>query len=110
MKYPLFVEQKNGVWRASIPALAGLSAEGVSREEAVQNARRAAGEYLSKVEVTTVDIDLPFERGLRPDSPQALLKALEAFSGDAEALREHFDQIARERQRERDEAQQQNAQ
>jgi len=32
-------------------------------------------------------------------SPQALLKALAAFTGDEEAVREHFEEIARERQR-----------
>jgi hypothetical protein len=28
MEYPVIVEQKNGIWRAVIPALADLSAEG----------------------------------------------------------------------------------
>jgi hypothetical protein len=55
-------------------------------------------------EVKTIDVKLPFEQRLRPDSPQALLKALEAYTGDEEALREHFAQIARERQREREDA------
>jgi hypothetical protein len=31
-----------------------------------------------------------------------LLKALEMFAGDEEALREHFDEIAAERDRERE--------
>ncbi len=47
MEYPLFVERKDGVWRAFIPALAGLSVEGASREEVVRNAQQAAEEYLS---------------------------------------------------------------
>jgi predicted RNase H-like HicB family nuclease len=105
VEYPLFLERKNGLWRAFIPALAGLSAEGASREEAVRNAQRAAEEYLTRVEVTTVEVNLPIENALRPDSPQALLKALEAFSGDGEAMREHFEEIAKERKRQRDEAQ-----
>ncbi len=104
MEYPVIVQQKNGIWRAFIPALADLSAEGASLDEAVRNAQRAAEEYLSKVEVKTIDVKLPFEQRLRPDSPQALLKALEAYTGDEEALREHFAQIARERQREREDA------
>jgi predicted RNase H-like HicB family nuclease len=56
VEYPLFLERKNGIWRAFIPALAGLSAEGASREEAVRNAQRAAEEYLTRVEVTTVEV------------------------------------------------------
>ncbi len=108
MEYPLFLERKNGIWRAFIPALAGLSAEGTSREEAVRNAQRAAEEYLTRVEVTTVEVKLSTENELRPDSPQALLRALEAFSGDGDAMREHFEEIARERKRERDEVQRDN--
>lgn len=40
----------------------------------------------------------------RPGSPQALLKALDVFAGDEEALREHFEEIAQERRRQREEA------
>lgn len=109
MEYPVIVEHKNGVYRAFIPALAGVSAEGASRDEAVQKARQAAEAYLSSVEVTTIKINLPQDQSLRPGSPQALLKALEAFAGDEQSLREHFDEIARERQRQREEANLQDA-
>ena len=107
MEYPVIVEQKNGVYRALIPALSDLSAEGASRDEAVQKAQEAAERYLSNVEVTIIEVNLPQGEPLRPGSPQALLKALEAFTGDEEALREHFEEIERERQRQREEAQQQ---
>jgi len=105
MEYPVIVEQKNGVWRAFIPALADLSAEGASRDEAMKNAQRAAENYLSKVEVATINVALPREQTSRAGSPQALLKEIEAFAGDEEALREHFEEIARGRQRQREEAQ-----
>jgi predicted RNase H-like HicB family nuclease len=105
MEYPVIVEQKNGVWRAVIPALSDLSAEGASRDEAMQNARRAAEDYLSKVEVTTIKVPLPREQTPRAGSPQALLKELEAFAGDEEALREHFEEILAVRQKQREEAQ-----
>lgn len=105
MEYPVIVEQKNGIWRAFIPALADLSAEGASRDEAMKNAQRAAEDYLSKVEVATINVALPREQTPRAGSPQALLKEIEAFAGDEEALREHFDEIARGRQRQREEAQ-----
>jgi len=105
MEYPVIVEQKNGVWRAVIPALADLSAEGASRDEAVKNAQRAAEDYLSKVEVTTIKVPLPREHFPRAGSPQALLEELEAFAGDQEALREHFEEIVKGRQRQREEAQ-----
>jgi len=49
MQYPVIVEHINGAYRALIPALSGLSAEGATREEAVQNVRRAAEAYLSTV-------------------------------------------------------------
>jgi predicted RNase H-like HicB family nuclease len=109
MEYTVLVEQKNGVWRAFIPALADLGAEGGSRDEAVHNAQRAAEAYLSSVEVTCITVDLPQEQSLQPGHPRALLQALEAFAGDEEALHEHFEEIARERQRQREEAQQRDA-
>ena len=107
MEYAVLIEHKNEVWRAFIPALADLDAEGVSRDEAVRNVQRAAEAYLSSVEVTTVKVNLPQELARRPGSPRTLLRALEAFAGDEEALREHFKDMARERQRQRTAAQQQ---
>jgi predicted RNase H-like HicB family nuclease len=109
MEYSVLVEQKNGVWRAFIPALADLGAEGASRDKAMHNVQRVAEAYLSSVEVTTIKINLPQEPSGQPGSPLALLRALEAFAGDEEAVREHFEELARERQRQREEAQQQNA-
>ena len=107
MEYAVLIERKQEGWRAFIPALADLGAEGVSRDEAVRNVQQAAEAYLSAVEVTTVKVNLPQELSRRPGSPRTLLRALEAFAGDEEALREHFEDIARERQRQRTEAQQQ---
>src|SRR5262245_26396469 len=109
MEYSVLVEQKNRRWHAFIPALADLGAEGASRDEALRNVQRAAEAYLSSVEVTTVTVHQPQTSPLRPGSPQALLNALEAFVGDEEAVREHFEEIARERQRQREEARQQDA-
>ena len=107
MEYTVLIERQKEGWRGFIPALAGLGAEGVSRDEAVRNVQRAAEAYLASVEVTTIKVNLPQELSRRPGSPQTLLRALEAFAGDEEALREHFEDIVRERQRQRAEAQQQ---
>jgi predicted RNase H-like HicB family nuclease len=107
MEYAVLVERNKGGWRAFIPALADLGAEGVSRDEAVQNVQRAAEAYLSSIEVTTIKVNLPQESSRRPSSPRTLLRALEAFAGDEEVLREHFEEIATERQRQRVEAHQQ---
>ena len=109
MEYAVLVERTKVGWRAFIPALADLGVEGVSRDEAVQNVQRAAEVYLSSVEVTTIKVHLPQEPAQRPGSPRTLLRALEVFAGDEEALRKHFEAIARERQRQRAEAQQQDA-
>ena len=105
MEYPVIVEQKNGVSRAVIPALADLSAEGASRDDAMKNAQWVAEDYLSKVEVTTINVALSREQFPRSGSPLALLKEIEAFAGDEEALRKHFEEIVGGRQRQRDEAQ-----
>ena len=105
MEYAVLIERKKEGWHAFILALADLGAEGGSRDEAVQNVQRAAEAYLSSVEVTTIKVNLPQEPSRRPGSPRTLLRALEAFAGDEEALQEHFEEIARERQRQRAEAQ-----
>ena len=104
MEYSVLVEQKDGVWRAFIPTLADLGAEGVSRDEALRNVQRVAEEYLSSVEVTTIKVNLSQESSQRPGSPQALLRALEVFAGDEQTLREHSEELAMERQRQREEA------
>lgn len=109
MEYSVIVE-KNGIWRAVIPALSDLSAEGASREQAMQNAQRAAEDYLSRVEVATIRVQLPREQAIRAGSPQAFLNELEPFAGDGEALREHFEEIAKARRRQREEAQSQGSQ
>jgi predicted RNase H-like HicB family nuclease len=109
MEYSVLVEQKNGIWHAFIPALADLGAEEGSRDEAIRNVQRVAEAYLSSVEVTTIKVNPFQEPSQRPGSPRALLEALEAFAGDEEVVREHFEELARERQRQRAEAQRQNA-
>ena len=104
MQYPVIVEHINGVYRALIPALSDLSAEGATREEAVQKVRRAAEAYLSTVEVTTIELALPMDRQtLRPGSPQAVLRAAGKFKGDEEAMLQHIEEIYAERRRQREE-------
>ena len=109
MEYSVIVENSNGVWRAVIPALSDLSAEGASEEEAINNAKQAAEKYLSSVKIKSIEINSSQEQMLRPSRPDELLKALEAFVGDEEALREHFEEIEKERERQREEAQSQDA-
>ena len=104
MHYPVIIERKNGVWRASIPALPDLIAEGASRDEALRNAQRAAQAYLSQVQVATIEINLPQDQPLRPGSPQSVLKAAGMFAGDDEAMMDHLEQIYAERRRQREEA------
>ena len=107
MEYAVLIERKKEGWRAFIPALADLGAEGGARDEAGQNVQSAAEAYLASVEVTTIKVNLPHEPLRRPGSPRTLLRALEVFAGDEEASHEHFEEIARARQRQRAEAQQQ---
>lgn len=103
MQYSVIVENKNGTWRAFIPALAAIAAEGISKDEAINNAKKAAEDYLSSVEVTTIEINSPQEQALREGSPQAFLQAVGLFAGDEEAMREHIEEIYAERRRQREE-------
>ncbi len=106
MEYPVIVEQKNGMWRVFIPVLADLSAEGSSRDEALRKAKQVAEDYLSEVEITTIEIDTPQDNKTRFGSPQSVLKAAGLFANQKEAMLEHLEEIYAERQRQREEAEQ----
>ena len=101
MEYPVLVEQKDEIWRAVIPALSDLSAEGASYEEAVQNAKQAAEDYLSKVRVATIAVN-HYQQPFRPGSKQAMLRAAGRFQGDEDAMQQHIEEIYAERRRERE--------
>ena len=110
MEYPVIVEQKNGVYRALIPALADLSAEGQSPDEAVQKVQQAAEAYLAAVEFRTIRIETPAQQTTpRYSTARDWLEAVKVFEGDEEALREHFAGIEAERWRQREEANGQDA-
>jgi predicted RNase H-like HicB family nuclease len=105
MEYPVIVEQKNGVYRALIPALADLSAEGRSPDEAVQKVQEAAEAYLAAVEFRTIRIETPAPQTMpRYSTARDWLDAVKVFAGDEEAIREHFAEIEAERRRQREEA------
>lgn len=104
MEYPVIIEQKNGVWRAVIPALSDLTAEGASRDEAVLRARLAAEEYLSSVEVTTIRLSAPQPQPVSPRSPREWINSAGKFAGDEEAMQEHIEEIYAERRRQREQA------
>lgn len=110
MEYPVIVEQKNGVYRALVPALADLSAEAHSSDEAVRKVQAAAEAYLARVEFRTIKIHMPARQTTEPyPTAKDWLEAVEVFAGDEEALREHFDEIEAERQQQRQEANHQDA-
>ena len=105
MEYPVIIEQKNGVYRALVPALADLSAEASSSDEAVQKVKAAAEAYLAKVEFRTINVSLPVRETQVPyPTADDWLEAVEVFAGDEEALRDHFAELEAERQRQRTEA------
>ena len=103
MEYPVIVEKRNGAYRALIPALADLSAEGTSPDEAVLNVRTAAKAYLATVELRTIEIEAS-PRAKSYSTAKDWLGALKAFEGDRDTLKEHFDGIEAERRRQREEA------
>ncbi len=110
MEYPVIVERKNGVYRALIPALADLSAEGQSPDEAVQKVKQAAEAYLAAVEFRTIRIETSALRTMpRYSTARDWLDAVKVFEGDEEALQEHFAEIEAERRRQREEANRQDA-
>lgn len=109
MQYPVLIEQKNGAYQATIPALADLRVEAPTAVEALQKAQQAAEEYLAQVTVATIEVPKQETSEPRRNSPQAFLQALEIFKGHEDAMREHFAEIAAEREREREERERLNA-
>jgi predicted RNase H-like HicB family nuclease len=108
MEYPVIIEQKNGVYRAVIPTLADLSAEGQSPDEAMEKVQQAAEAYLAAVEVRTIIIeDSASQATPRYSTARDWLDAVKVFEGDEEALEEHFGEIQAERQRQREEVREQ---
>ncbi len=102
MQYPVIVEQSKGVWRAVLPTLADLSAEGSSFDEALSNARQVAEDYLSKVVLTTIEVSAPSSPS-HSRSPRNWIESAGMFAGDEEAMLQHIEEIYAERRRQREE-------
>ncbi|MSQ46991.1 MAG: hypothetical protein EXR78_01175 [Deltaproteobacteria bacterium] len=97
MKCTVLIESKNGLYRASIPSLPGLSAEGTTPEEALTGARQEATSYLARVAVASIDIDLPT---FPHSGAQSWIEAAGIFAGDQEHLH-HFADLAVTREQQR---------
>lgn len=98
MEYAVLVEQKNDIWRAFIPTLSDLSAEGFSYEEAVQKVQQAAETYLASIKMTTINLHHPVPQ-FRRGSKQAVLNAAGKFKGDETAMIQHIEEIYAERRK-----------
>ena len=103
MQYPVIIEQLNGHYRATIPTLMNLMAEGNTRDDALDQVSRAAEVYLQKIEVTTIDVAAP-ARIVRRDSPQAWLNAAGGVDPTDALYQEYLAELAAEKQRQREEA------
>ncbi|MGH9766548.1 MAG: type II toxin-antitoxin system HicB family antitoxin [Blastocatellia bacterium] len=101
--YDVIIERHNGIFRASIPSLPNIVAEGATRDEAVINAKSAAQRYLLGVEIATVQLaERPVgEQGL--STVEQVLLAAGKFKGDEEAMLQHIEEIYFERRRQREE-------
>lgn len=97
MKCTVLIESKNGLYRASIPSLPGLSAEGTTPEEALTGAQQEAASYLARVAVASIDIELPT---LSHGSAQSWIEAAGIFAGDQEHI-QHFADLAATRDQQR---------
>ena len=104
MEYPVIVERKNGIYKALIPDLPALSAEGASSDEAVFNVQRAAKEYLATVELRKIQIELPLELPQNFSTARDWIEAGGIFSPDDELYKQHWAEIEAERKRQYEEA------
>lgn len=67
--YDVIVEPQNGHFRALIPMLPQIAVEAATREDAVAQAKLAAEQYLSKVEIATVEVK---ERPVSQTQPSSI--------------------------------------
>ena len=100
MNYSIIIEPHNGAYRALIPTLPNLSAEGISRDDALRKARTAAETYLAGVEVIEVAKETS---DLRVSGAQAWLRTEPLFPDD-ELFRQHLAEIDAEKELQRQEA------
>ena len=107
MKYPVLVEQKNGHWRAIIPALAGLGAEGTTCDEAVLNAQMVAESWLSNVVVRTINLNAAALQTPEYSTAQDWLNAVRTapeIDDNDELYQQYLAEVETEKQRQREEA------
>ncbi|MDX2041503.1 MAG: type II toxin-antitoxin system HicB family antitoxin [Acidobacteriota bacterium] len=123
--YDVLVERHNGGYRAIVPTLPNLIAEGATPDEAVINVKQTIEEFFKSVEVRTVTVDLSSGKfalaekwlqearrshqnaegvpGLDKRSPRIWLETAGMFAGDEEAMWQHIEEIEAERRRQREE-------
>ena len=101
--YEVLVERQNGHFRALIPTLPNIVAEGATLDEAVVNAREMAQDYLLKVELATVQLMEQPQTVERFSKVEDLLAIAGLFRGDEEAMQQHIEEIYVERRRQREE-------
>lgn len=103
--YDVIVERHNGVYRATVPTLPNLSAEGATRDEAVAQAKNAIEEFFKSAEVVTVAVDVPANEFRPYTNGYDLLRWMALHSRPATELDEQFEaELAAEKQRQREEA------
>ncbi|ETW95941.1 MAG: hypothetical protein ETSY2_47365 [Candidatus Entotheonella gemina] len=62
MRYTVYLKQCDGQYHAVVPLLPACTARGQTREEVLVNLKTAIEETLSKMEITTVEVNLPGPR------------------------------------------------
>ncbi len=82
MTIPVWVEQQNGTFTASVPGVPGIQASGSTREIAVADARAQIRMSLSTGQIELVDVDFVGVSGLAGtyrDDPTILEICAEAY-------------------------------
>ncbi|MGH9842900.1 MAG: type II toxin-antitoxin system HicB family antitoxin [Blastocatellia bacterium] len=97
--FDVFVQRDNGVFRALVPSLPNISADGASSTDAVENAKKAIEEFFKSAEVTTVSVDVP---GFNPRSPRTWIESAGTFKGNEDEMLRHIEEIYAERKRQRE--------
>jgi hypothetical protein len=108
--YQVLVEKApDGFFSATVIGVPECTAEGATKEEALENASARLKERLARGELFTIEgppaqaaneLNIPVEH-LRRGSPRSVLKAAGRFLGDEQAMQQHIDEIYAERRAER---------
>jgi len=100
--FDVIVQRENGAYRAFVPSLPNILAEGTSRDEAVKKVKEAIENFFTTAEVTTVSVDVPADEFRPYSTARDWLRQAALYSEPDDEMARHIEEIYAERKRPRE--------